>query len=78
MNNKEKNVWTEDDDVHLFNNHREIIDFINKNRKENDIFFVKGSQQTRMEIIVSDIIIESINKNENLVRQEERWKKKEY
>ena len=78
MNNKEKNIWTEDDDVHLFNSHREIIDFISTNRKENDLFLVKGSQQARMEIVVSGIIIDSINKNENLPRQEERWKKKEY
>ena len=75
MNNKEKNIWPEDDDVHLFNNHREIIDFINKNRKENDVFLVKGSQQTRMEIVVSGIIIESINKNENLARQKGGRKK---
>ena len=44
--------------------------------KENDIILVKGSQSTRMEKVVEEVMFESEKAGEFLVRQEEAWKNK--
>jgi hypothetical protein len=44
--------------------------------KENDIILVKGSQTTRMEKVVEEVMLEPEKAGDLLVRQEEDWKNK--
>lgn len=44
--------------------------------KENDIILVKGSQSTRMEKVVEEVMAEPEKAEDLLVRQEEEWKNK--
>jgi UDP-N-acetylmuramoyl-tripeptide--D-alanyl-D-alanine ligase len=44
--------------------------------KENDIILVKGSQSTRMECVVEEVMLEPEKAKDLLVRQEEEWKNK--
>jgi UDP-N-acetylmuramoyl-tripeptide--D-alanyl-D-alanine ligase len=65
----EKNIFQFDtsDEASIF-----VQDII----KESDIILIKGSQSTRMEKIVEEIMLEPDKAGELLVRQEEEWKKK--
>ncbi len=58
----------------LFNNKTDAITYIKQNCKD-AILFIKGSQNaSRMELILEEILDESIDPKETLVRQELFWK----
>jgi UDP-N-acetylmuramoyl-tripeptide--D-alanyl-D-alanine ligase len=65
----EKNIFQFDDSIEAGKALQDIT-------KENDIILVKGSQSTRMEKIVEEVMLEPEKANELLVRQEEALKKK--
>jgi UDP-N-acetylmuramoyl-tripeptide--D-alanyl-D-alanine ligase len=65
----EKNIFQFDDSIEAGKALQDII-------KENDIILIKGSQSTRMERIVEEVMLEPEKANEFLVRQELVWKNK--
>ena len=62
-----------EEDMQHFNNHQEIIDFLEEKLEAGDIVLVKGSQGMRMEKIVKGVMAEPENAEELLVRQGEDW-----
>lgn len=65
----ENNVWQFDTSVEAAKHVKEII-------KTGDVVLVKGSQSTRMEKVVEEIMAEPVRAYELLVRQDEEWKKR--
>jgi len=63
----EKNIFQFEDSISAGKALQDII-------KERDIILVKGSQSTRMEKVVEEIMLEPEKIKELLVRQEEEWK----
>jgi UDP-N-acetylmuramoyl-tripeptide--D-alanyl-D-alanine ligase len=59
-----------------FKDYKDVSDLILNNLKQSDVVLVKGSQSTRLEKVVEDLIAEHLNKDELLVRQDDNWKKK--
>jgi UDP-N-acetylmuramoyl-tripeptide--D-alanyl-D-alanine ligase len=49
--------------------------YLDREIQEGDIVYVKGSQSSRMEKVVKDIMAEPLRASELLVRQEEKWLK---
>jgi UDP-N-acetylmuramoyl-tripeptide--D-alanyl-D-alanine ligase len=66
---KEKNIFQFDDSNETADAMKEII-------KSGDVILVKGSQSMRMERIVKEIMLESENAKDLLVRQEKEWLEK--
>ncbi len=64
----------EEDDVLQFDDSVEAGKYIQNIVKEGDIILVKGSQSTRMEKVVYEIMAEPERASELLVRQEEEWR----
>ena len=62
----EKNIFQFEDSIEAGKMLQDII-------QENDIVFVKGSQSTRMEKVVEEVMLEPEKAGELLVRQEEEW-----
>jgi len=63
----------EEDDVLQFDDSVEAGGYVKKIIKEGDIILVKGSQSTRMEKVVKEIMAEPDRAGELLVRQEGEW-----
>jgi len=63
----------DEDGVLQFDNSVEAGKYIKEIIKEGDIVLVKGSQSTRMEKVVYEIMAEPARASELLVRQEEEW-----
>lgn len=63
---KEKKILQFDDSVSAANSLKDLI-------KSNDVILVKGSQSTRMEKVVKEIMAEPEKAGELLVRQDEEW-----
>jgi UDP-N-acetylmuramoyl-tripeptide--D-alanyl-D-alanine ligase len=63
----------DEDSVLQFDDSIEAGKYIKTIIKEGDIIFVKGSQSTRMERVVKEIMAEPAKAGELLVRQEEEW-----
>ncbi|MFH1454989.1 MAG: UDP-N-acetylmuramoyl-tripeptide--D-alanyl-D-alanine ligase [bacterium] len=63
----EKNIFQFEDSISAGKELQNII-------KENDIILVKGSQSTRMEKVVEEVMLEPEKANKLLVRQEREWK----
>ena len=63
----------DEDNVLQFDNSSEAGEYIKNIIKDGDIILVKGSQSTRMERIVKEIMAEPERAPELLVRQEEEW-----
>ena len=63
----EKNIFQFEDSIEAGKTLQDIV-------KENDLILVKGSQSTRMEKVVEEIMLEPEKSRELLVRQEEEWK----
>ncbi len=61
-------------DMQHFNNHQEIIDYLQDKINAGDLILVKGSQGMRMEKIVAGILAEPDKAGELLVRQGRDWK----
>jgi UDP-N-acetylmuramoyl-tripeptide--D-alanyl-D-alanine ligase len=66
----------DEDSVLQFDNSVEAGNYIKEIIKEGDIILVKGSQSTRMEKVVKEIMAEPGQASELLVRQEEEWQKR--
>ena len=49
--------------------------YLDREIQEGDIAYVKGSQSSRMEKLVKDIMADPMNAPQLLVRQEEKWLK---
>lgn len=58
-----------------FNNHQEIIEYLEGKLEAGDIVLVKGSQGMRMEKIVKGLMAEPETAREILVRQDEDWQR---
>lgn len=59
--------------IQNFNNHQEIIDYLEANIAANDLILVKGSQGARMEKVVKALLAEPARAGDLLARQEARW-----
>lgn len=66
----------DEDSVLQFDNSQEAGEYIKTIIKEGDIILVKGSQSTRMEKVVKEVMAEPARAGELLVRQEEEWLKR--
>lgn len=66
-------VGLDEDSVLQFDNSEEAGKYIRDIIKEGDIILFKGSQSTRMEKVVKEILAEPGRASELLVRQEEEW-----
>jgi UDP-N-acetylmuramoyl-tripeptide--D-alanyl-D-alanine ligase len=66
----------DEDSVLQFDSSEEAGLYIKNIIKEGDIILVKGSQSTRMEKIVKEIMAEPERASEFLVRQDEEWLKR--
>ncbi len=62
--------------IFQFENSREAGKFLQDILRENDIILVKGSQSTRMEKVVEEVMLAPEKVDEYLVRQEKEWKNK--
>ncbi len=62
--------------VFEFDNSQKAGEFIKDKVGEGDVLLVKGSQAVRMEKVVEQIMKNSENKKDLLVRQSKRWKEK--
>ena len=61
--------------IEWFANSEEAGRYLDREVKTGDIVYVKGSQSTRMEKVVKDIMAEPARADERLVRQDEKWLK---
>jgi len=61
--------------IEWFANSEEAGRYLDREVKTGDIVYVKGSQSTRMEKVVKDIMAEPARADEILVRQDEKWLK---
>jgi UDP-N-acetylmuramyl pentapeptide synthase len=61
--------------VHWFTTSTEAGRFLDGFVQKGDIVYIKGSQSTRMEKVVKDIMAEPLRASELLVRQEQKWLK---
>lgn len=59
--------------VEWFPNSEEAGRYLDQRLQQGDIIYVKGSQSSRMEKVVKDIMAEPLRAKELLVRQEEKW-----
>jgi UDP-N-acetylmuramoyl-tripeptide--D-alanyl-D-alanine ligase len=75
---EELNKIKSNQETAYFDNPIEAGDFVENLLKPGDLVLVKGSQGMRMEKVVEKILSESENKNNLLVRQEEKWRKTVY
>jgi UDP-N-acetylmuramoyl-tripeptide--D-alanyl-D-alanine ligase len=66
----------DEDSVLQFDNSVEAANYVKNIIEAGDIILVKGSQSTRMEKIVKEIMVESNQASDLLVRQDEEWKKR--
>ena len=66
----------DEDSVLQFDTSLEAGEYIKNIIKEGDIILVKGSQSTRMEKVVKEIMAEPEQASELLVRQDEEWLKR--
>lgn len=66
----------DEDNVLQFDNSSEAGEYIKNIIKDGDIILVKGSQSTRMERVVKEIMAEPERAKELLVRQDEEWLKR--
>ena len=55
-------------------NHKEAIDILKKTITKDTLVFLKGSQVSRMEKVVKEILDSKLNPKDVLVRQESYWK----
>ncbi|MEK7134143.1 MAG: UDP-N-acetylmuramoyl-tripeptide--D-alanyl-D-alanine ligase [Patescibacteria group bacterium] len=62
--------------IETFSDSREAGDALRKILKAGDVVLVKGSQSTRMERVVEEIMAEPEKRKELLVRQDEEWQKR--
>lgn len=62
--------------IHSYKHSNEAGDYIKKKTAKGDIVLVKGSQGSRMEKIVKEIMAEPARAKELLVRQEDIWERK--
>lgn len=69
-----KSAGMNEDDIYEFANTQEAGVFAENRIKEGDLILVKGSQGTRMEKIVLELMAEPNRANELLVRQGKEWK----
>ena len=60
--------------IYKFENSTDVGKVLKNLIRENDLILVKGSQSTRMEKIVEEIMLEPDKAGELLVRQEKAWK----
>jgi UDP-N-acetylmuramoyl-tripeptide--D-alanyl-D-alanine ligase len=75
---EELNKIKSNQETAYFDNPIEAGDFVENLLKPGDLVLVKGSQGMRMEKVVEKILSESENKNNLLVRQEEKWRETVY
>ena len=61
--------------IQAFNNHEEVIEYLEARLKPHDLVLVKGSQGMRMEKIVKALMAEPNTAAEQLVRQGPDWQK---
>lgn len=66
----------DEDSVLQFDNSAEAGEYLKTIIKEGDIILVKGSQSTRMEKVVKELLAEPVMAGELLVRQDEEWLKR--
>ena len=62
-----------DNNIFSFHDYRKVIDFLKQRLKTGDIILIKGSQASRMEQIVKEIIMDSGKAKDLLVRQNPTW-----
>nr|MDA3814941.1 hypothetical protein [Patescibacteria group bacterium] len=67
-----------DSRIAKFNNPMDAGMFIQNLLREGDLVLVKGSQGMRMEKIVAEIMRNPREKEKLLVRQEQKWREKEF
>lgn len=63
------------DQIHYFENSVEAGRFLDRMIQEGDVVYVKGSQSTRMEKLVKDVMANPLQARHLLVRQEQKWLK---
>ncbi|MFH1632213.1 MAG: Mur ligase family protein [bacterium] len=68
-----KEAGMEPDSIEWFTNSVEAGRYLDRFIQEGDVVFVKGSQSSRMEKVVKDIMAEPLRASELLVRQEGKW-----
>ena len=68
-----KEAGMDGEHVEWFENSIEAGRYLDRVIQEGDIVYVKGSQSSRMERVVKDIMAEPLRAAELLVRQEEKW-----
>lgn len=71
--NAAKEAGMDAEHIHWFPNSEEAGRFLDPYIQEGDIVYVKGSQSSRMEKVVKDIMAEPMRAEELLVRQEKKW-----
>ena len=59
--------------IEWFATSKEAGRYLDREIQEGDIVYVKGSQSSRMERVVKDLMAEPLRASELLVRQEEKW-----
>jgi UDP-N-acetylmuramyl pentapeptide synthase len=68
-----KEAGMDEDAIEWFMDSDEAGRYLDRTIRQGDIIYVKGSQSSRMEKVVKDIMAEPLRAKELLVRQEDKW-----